>query len=469
MVFDYTAADALGGIIGADTVIATCHPNRDLADLGLGATLHAGFPVQPIDPDDQRVRIDKLLRDATDEGATVVVLPELSVTTAIAHEIEQWVRRPGPLRLLVAGSFHDRTTPAERVNRALAWVRGHGAPLTQDKHSPADRPVAEDITPTGWPEIRVHVTNDGWHVVIAVCRDLLNPAAVHALAEAGANLVLAPAMTEATLPFGGPVAQLVGAGQALVAVANNPCRWSTDDRAAGPWPARALFGHPGFAQLTRQVHAGDDEPGVALLHVRSGRLRWRSSHQQAVGVSTHDGAGAPPWVEFLRQRTAAPSAVAATVPLRAAAVLVLLTAGADGPEVVLTARAPDLTHYPDQLVFPGGAAEIDDRGPANTALREAREEIGLDPRSVDVIGTLPAMALPESGFLVTPVLAWSPGLQFLHGPNPGEVAGVRRVPLARWRDRTEHLQMDLASVGAMTASVLDIVAALTVTPADVTA
>jgi len=218
-----------------------------------------------------------------------------------------------------------------------------------------------------------------------VCRDLLNPAAVHALAEAGVNLVLAPAMTEAIVPFGGPVAQLVGAGQALVVVANNPCRWVTVDGPGGPSPARALFGHPGFSQQTRQVHAGDDEPGVALLHVRSGRLRWHSRHDPAGSGSADDDGAAPPW---------------------------------------------------------------------------AREEIGLDPRSVHIIGTLPAMGLPASGFLVTPVLAWSSDLRFVHGTNPAEVSEVHRVPLTRWRRRDEEPDRPHASVGAMTAMVLDVVAAL---------
>ena len=81
--------------------------------------------------------------------------------------------------------------------------------------SPADRPVPEDITPQGWPELRVHVSADGWHLVIAICRDLLNPQAVYALSEVGANLVLVPSMSETLIAFGGPVGQLVGTTQPL--------------------------------------------------------------------------------------------------------------------------------------------------------------------------------------------------------------------------------------------------------------
>lgn len=463
VVFDYAAFDALDGVIDDDTVIATVHPNRDLSELGLAApSVGPAFPVQPIDAGNQRARIDALVREATDAGASVVVLPELSVTPALAEELESWVRRPGRLRLLVAGSYHvaDRGDAIRRANRAVAWVRGHHEPLTQDKHSPADRPVIEDITPPGWPEIRVHVTADGWHVVIAVCRDLLNPGAVHALAEAGANLVLAPSMTETMVPFGGPVAQLVGTGQAIVAVANNPCSWVLDGRPSSPSPARALFGHPGFAQQTRQVHTGDSEPGVAFLHLRSGRLRWEPT-RSATEPSPPDREGetAPAWVPVLGRRTAPIASGAANVVARPAAILVVLTDGPEGPEALLTGRAPELTHYPEQIVFPGGATDPGDRTAADTALREAQEEVGLDPRSVHIIGALPPIGLPASGFLVTPVLGWSPELRFLHDPNPAEVLEVHHLPLRRWRQHQREGEWAPMPVGAMTAMVLDLVAA----------
>lgn len=87
-------------------------------------------------------------------------------------------------------------------------MRGRSEPLVHDKHSPGDEPIREDIRPNGWPELRIYVTRDGWHLVIAICRDLLNPQAVHALSEAGANLVLVPAMSETLITFGGPTSQL---------------------------------------------------------------------------------------------------------------------------------------------------------------------------------------------------------------------------------------------------------------------
>jgi len=480
VVFDYSVFDTLAGVIGEDAVIATCHPNRDLGELCLpGDHGRSAFPVGPLDVAGQRTRIDQLLSFAADAGAQVVVLPELSVTEDLAGDLAKWVRRPGPLRLLVAGSYHhaDPDDPTRRANRAVAWVRGHADALIHDKHSPADQPVTEDITPTGWPELRIYVTADGWHLVIAVCRDLLNPQAVHALGEAGANLVLAPSMSETLVAFGGPVAQLVGTGQALVAVANNPADWSDpnwpDQRRQ---PARSLFGHPGFAQQSRQVAAPDHRTGVALLRVRPGRLSWHPHDDGPDATEAAAGPGAdasrPPWVSGLRRRStaAAPRHIGDTVTLRPAAVLVLLTDTAEGPEVLLTGRAPDLTNYADQLVFPGGAVDPTDRGPVDTALREAHEEIGLDPASVEIIGTLPSFALVDSGFLVTPVLAWSHTPRFVHAANPAEVANIRRVPVGALdvpleSDGARTAMGEVATIGVMTTAVLDLLAARLGVPA----
>src|SRR3546814_8663211 len=83
-------------------------------------------------------------------------------------------------------------------------------------------------------------------------------------------------------------------------------------------------------------------------------------------------------------------------------------------------------------MFAGGAAVPTDPASVYTALREAYEETGLDATSVHVIGTLPPFGLPETGFLVTPVLAWTRELQFTHRINPAEVAETRRVRLRSW-------------------------------------
>lgn len=103
------------------------------------------------------------------------------------------------------------------------------------------------------------------------------------------------------------------------------------------------------------------------------------------------------------------------VPTRQSAILVLIAEGPQGPSLLLTERVSDLTDFPGQIVFPGGVADPSDDGPVATALREAEEEVGLDVDFVQVIGCLPPLASPDSGFVVHPVLAW---------PEPGDVHGV---------------------------------------------
>lgn len=122
---------------------------------------------------------------------------------------------------------------------------------------------------------------------------------------------------------------------------------------------------------------------------------------------------------------------------RQSAVLMLFASAtddvADG-DVLLLERAATLRSHAGQVAFPGGATDPEDASATATALREATEEVGLKPDTVDVLLELPALFLPPSGFVVTPVLAaW-------REPHPvgvvdaGEVAAVARVPIAELVD-----------------------------------
>lgn len=419
LIFDYSAFAALGGIIDADTIIATLHPNRDLSEFGLPADrAEPAFPIRPVDGARQRLVINRLIARAVEAGASIIVLPELCVTESMARRLQDWVTRADGPRLLIAGSYHHGGGPRERrTNTAVGWARGHNRPLVHNKYSPAEHPVVEDIQPQGRPELRVHVSADGWHLSVAICRDLLNLEAVHALTEAGANLVLIPAMSETLVPFTGQIAHLVSSGQALVALANNPAGWS--DGTPVQRPARALFGHPGLGQQIRLVASPDSAPGIAAMHVRSALINWTSAEDPASptgGTATTSSSSLhpPQWVESLTaavreryQRAEVAADDQPAVTLRRAAVLVLLTEGPQGPRVLLTERAADLADYPGVLAFPGGTYEPGDNGSVGTALRKAAEEAGLDPASVQPVGVLPAMTDPDSKLLVTPVLAFS--------------------------------------------------------------
>ncbi len=103
-----------------------------------------------------------------------------------------------------------------------------------------------------------------------------------------------------------------------------------------------------------------------------------------------------------------------------------LPAGAD---LLLTVRAGTLRHHAGQAAFPGGAADPDDAGPVHTALREAREETGLDPQRLKPLATLDRMFIPPSGFHVVPVLAYSPDPGPVMVVDQSETAIVARVPL----------------------------------------
>ena len=114
-------------------------------------------------------------------------------------------------------------------------------------------------------------------------------------------------------------------------------------------------------------------------------------------------------------------------PLVPAAVLVGIVGG-PAPGILLTKRTAHLTTHGGQVAFPGGRIDPGDASPEAAALREAQEEVGLDPAQVELVGRLPDYAT-GTGFRVTPVLALlPPGLDL--SPAPDEVEAVFHLPLA---------------------------------------
>lgn len=119
-----------------------------------------------------------------------------------------------------------------------------------------------------------------------------------------------------------------------------------------------------------------------------------------------------------------------------AAVLLALIDRPEGLTVLLTERASQLARHSGQISFPGGRLEPTDPDVASAALREAHEEIGLDPGRAQVFGYLPDH-LVISGFRVTPVLSLVTPPIVLE-PNPAEVAAVFEVPLSHVFDTGNH-------------------------------
>jgi len=152
-----------------------------------------------------------------------------------------------------------------------------------------------------------------------------------------------------------------------------------------------------------------------------------------------------PDAAWLRERFAAARAVdpiargdASAVPLaelRPAAVLVGMVERSE-LTVLFTRRTDHLHAHAGQISFPGGGAEHGDESLVATALRETREEIGLESRHVEVLGELPDYRT-NSGYRVTPVVALvRPPFEL--APDPFEVAEVFEVPLAFLLDERNH-------------------------------
>jgi 8-oxo-dGTP pyrophosphatase MutT (NUDIX family) len=111
----------------------------------------------------------------------------------------------------------------------------------------------------------------------------------------------------------------------------------------------------------------------------------------------------------------------------------LIGEGPTGPEIMFIERAAGMRTHAGQIAFPGGAADADDLDLADTALREAAEETGLDRSGIEVLGVLPPAYVEVSGFDVTAVIAW--------WRDPGPVAVM---------DSREAASIDIVPVSVLT-------------------
>jgi 8-oxo-dGTP pyrophosphatase MutT (NUDIX family) len=157
--------------------------------------------------------------------------------------------------------------------------------------------------------------------------------------------------------------------------------------------------------------------------------------------------GPPPWAELstaervvdldaLPTRLAAmgePQVIDGPVPVaspRQSAVLAPLYLGDEGPAVVLTRRAAHLRNHHGEVSFPGGRQEDHDVDLVATALREAHEEIRLEPTSVEVVGRLDRLSTFVSQSMIHPFVGLLPGRPPDLVADPGEVEHILHVPLA---------------------------------------
>lgn len=127
--------------------------------------------------------------------------------------------------------------------------------------------------------------------------------------------------------------------------------------------------------------------------------------------------------------------------LTPAAVLFPIVRRSREPTVLLTQRTAHLKDHPGQISFPGGRCELADGSPADTALREADEEIGLSSAHIEIAGYLPEY-LTSTGFRVTPVVAMiTPPFELRL--DAFEVEEAFEVPLSFLLDPANHQQHSL--------------------------
>jgi len=174
-------------------------------------------------------------------------------------------------------------------------------------------------------------------------------------------------------------------------------------------------------------------------------MKW---HFTKSGMSSSDPSGADFWarVRAILADGSSVMEVVADAPmgdadadrrnLTPAAILFPLVDHPEGCRVLLTRRTDHLHDHPGQISFPGGRVESGDISLHHTALREAEEEIGLPPESVEILGELPPYAT-VTGFLIHPVVArLTPPLSLV--TDPFEVAEAFEVPLGFLLDSDNH-------------------------------
>lgn len=133
---------------------------------------------------------------------------------------------------------------------------------------------------------------------------------------------------------------------------------------------------------------------------------------------------------------------------RKSAVLVLLHIQDKLPAVVLIERTADGGVHSGQIAFPGGRQEDTDVDFADTALREANEEVALKRDTVRVLGQLTGLYIPVSNFVVYPVLAFSASRPLLY-PYDGEVSRILHVPLPELFSRKESVSVPVSGTTNM--------------------
>jgi hypothetical protein len=250
--------------------IATLHPHAGFADLDRPLSLPPGrfFGVGPSAIDEAGLLAG--LREAGDAGATIAVLPEMSLphSDALAEMVAEHHAALPPL--LVAGSAHDT---GRQTNTSRVYIEGVEA-FAYDKIQPYDW-----LDPDGVRRIEdiesgdetVVLVGDECSIAVAICSDLLYGALVERLVAAGVNTLLVPALTPAFGPFGAVSAKVAAGGRGVTAI----CNGSVLPADASDQPFMAIFGAPREGSHVRVVAhpSGGDRRAIFTFDAAKWRLR----------------------------------------------------------------------------------------------------------------------------------------------------------------------------------------------------
>lgn len=134
--------------------------------------------------------------------------------------------------------------------------------------------------------------------------------------------------------------------------------------------------------------------------------------------------------------------------VKQSSVLLLLFPEGDRLYICLMKRPSTMKDHPGQVSFPGGKIEKYDVSAEITALREAQEEVGIDPSSIEVLGKLSDLFVEVSKFSIQPFLAWS-DQKPAFSVNSGEVEELILLPLDNYLNEDIISETELQTVTGM--------------------
>ncbi len=242
VIAEFGFGEALAPVFGVLDRVATVHPNETLLEFDFPAGART-FPVTVRDPRRQLAVAMELIERAIDEGARLVLLPELSATREIVDAIERRLIDEERDVIVVAGSLHCQLRQ-RRVNRSETIVAGIGRRISHTKivpfrdevqHRPASK---EGIDNPRRPSLTIHHA-DHFRFCVVICKDYIDSALAAVLDRVAANVICIPAMSHKTDPFVARAHAHVVDAQSLSLIANGPISWSDDAR-----PKHTIIGRP---------------------------------------------------------------------------------------------------------------------------------------------------------------------------------------------------------------------------------